>query len=74
MLKIFSPHHRFQVDYSLVGRRDGLAARQPDQGLWRKEAYRKGYAEGLLSRASRIAQPRIALNAPVAIREEEKRA
>ncbi len=56
MLKIFSAFQRFQVDYSLVGRRDGLAMREPDPALWRKNDYRRGYAEGLVATAKRIAQ------------------
>ncbi len=56
MLKIFSSRYRFQVDYSLVGHRDGLAMREPDPALWRKNDYRRGYAEGLIASAKRIAQ------------------
>ncbi len=47
---------RFHVDYSLVGRRDGLAMREPDPALCRKNDYRRGYAEGLIATARRIAQ------------------
>ncbi|CUA96992.1 hypothetical protein [Thiomonas bhubaneswarensis] len=46
----------FKVDYSLVGERDGSAGRAPDPALWRRDAYRRGYAQGLLARAERIAQ------------------
>ncbi len=48
--------HRFRVDYSLVGRRDGISMREPDPALWRKNDYRRGYAEGLIATAKRIAQ------------------
>lgn len=48
--------HRFPVDYTLVGERDGSAGRSPDASLWRRDAYRRGYAQGLLARAERIAQ------------------
>ena len=47
---------KFKVDYSLVGRRDGMALREPDPALWRKNDYRRGYAEGLVATAKRIAQ------------------
>ena len=56
MLKILSPFRQFQVDYSLVGRRDGLSMREPDPALWRKNDYRRGYAEGLIAAARRVAQ------------------
>jgi hypothetical protein len=46
---------RFKIDYALVGERDGNAGRRPDPGLWRKDAYRKGYAEGLLAKATLLA-------------------
>lgn len=52
----FLPFRQFRVDYSLVGRRDGLAMREPDSALWRKNDYRRGYAEGLIAAAKRIAQ------------------
>ena len=52
----FLPFRRFCVDYSLVGRRDGLSMREPDSFLWRKNDYRRGYAEGLIATAKRIAQ------------------
>ncbi len=52
----FLPFRQFHVDYSLVGRRDGLAMREPDPALWRKIDYRRGYAEGLIATAKRIAQ------------------
>ena len=48
--------NRFPVDYVFVGERDGCAGRAPDAALWRREAYRRGYAQGLLTRAERIAQ------------------
>lgn len=48
--------NRFPVDYAFVGDRDGFAGREPNPALWRREAYRRGYAQGLLSRAERIAQ------------------
>ncbi|MDE2465690.1 MAG: hypothetical protein KGO02_18540 [Alphaproteobacteria bacterium] len=47
---------RFKVDYALVGERDGFAERELNPSLWRREAYRRGYAQGLLTRAERIAQ------------------
>lgn len=47
---------RFKVDYTLVGERDGYAGRRPDPGMWRKDAYRKGYAEGLLAKATQIVE------------------
>lgn len=47
---------RFPVDYAFVGDRDGFAGRPADASLWRREAYRRGYAHGLLARAERIAQ------------------
>jgi len=47
---------KFKVDYSLVGHRDGLSMREPDPALWRKNDYRRGYAEGLIASAKRIAQ------------------
>ncbi len=47
---------RYPVDYALVGDRDGSAGRAPDPSLWRREAYRQGYAQGLLARAERIAR------------------
>jgi hypothetical protein len=46
---------RFKVDFALVGERDGFAAREPNPSLWRREAYRRGYAQGVLTRAERIA-------------------
>ncbi|WP_160171579.1 hypothetical protein [Ferrovum myxofaciens] len=30
--------------------------REPDPALWRKNDYRRGYAEGLIATAKRIAQ------------------
>jgi hypothetical protein len=48
--------NRFPVDYVFVGERDGFAGRAADAALWRREAYRRGYAQGLLTRAERIAQ------------------
>jgi|GEM_PF-2239472 hypothetical protein len=48
--------NRLAVDYALVGERDGFAGRPADASLWRREAYRRGYAQGLLARAERIAQ------------------
>lgn len=48
--------NRFPVDYAIVGDRDGFAGRPADASLWRREAYRRGYAQGLLARAERIAQ------------------
>ena len=48
--------NRFPVDYAFVGDRDGFAGREPNPALWRREAYRRGYAQGLLCRAERIAQ------------------
>ncbi len=50
------PLRKFRVDYSLVGRRDGLSMREPDPVMWRKNDYRRGYAEGLIAAAKRIAQ------------------
>lgn len=47
---------RFKVDYALVGERDGFSGRKADAKLWRKEAYRRGYADGLLASATRPAQ------------------
>jgi hypothetical protein len=55
---------RFKIDYALVGERDGLAGRRPDPGQWRKEAYRDGYAQGLVARAERIACGAAAQSAP----------
>ena len=46
---------RFKVDFALVGERDGFAVREPNPSLWRREAYRRGYAQGVLTRAERIA-------------------
>lgn len=46
---------RFKVDFALVGARDGFAGREPSPSLWRREAYRRGYAQGVLTRAERIA-------------------
>ena len=46
---------RFKVDFALVGERDGFAGREPNPSLWRREAYRRGYAQGVLTRAERIA-------------------
>lgn len=60
----FKPFQIFRVDYSLVGRRDGLAAREPDPSLWRKNDYRRGYAEGLIAAAKRIAQVQSLSNSP----------
>lgn len=51
----------FKVDYALVGERDGFAGRDPNSSLWRREAYRRGYAQGLLARAERIAHDALAL-------------
>ncbi|HOI65881.1 MAG TPA: hypothetical protein PLD03_04675 [Thiomonas arsenitoxydans] len=56
--------NRYPVDYAFVGDRDGFAGRDPNPALWRREAYRRGYAQGLLARAERIAQGALAL--PVA--------
>ena len=53
---------RFKVDYALVGERDGFSGRKADAKLWRKEAYRRGYADGLLASATRAAQG-VAVNA-----------
>ncbi|MHB1690606.1 MAG: hypothetical protein ACYCSR_08065 [Thiomonas sp.] len=47
---------RFKVDYALVGERDGFSGRKADAKLWRKEAYRRGYADGLLANATRVTQ------------------
>lgn len=47
---------RFKVDYALVGERDGFSGRSADAKLWRKEAYRRGYADGLLASATRATQ------------------
>ena len=47
---------RFKIDYALVGERDGFAGRELNPSLWRRGAYRRGYAQGLLTRAKRIAQ------------------
>ena len=47
---------RFKVDYALVGERDGFSGRKADAKLWRKEAYRRGYADGLLASATRATQ------------------
>ncbi len=47
---------RFKVDYALVGERDGFSGRRADAKLWRKESYRRGYADGLLSSAARAPQ------------------
>jgi len=47
---------RFPVDYAIVGDRDGFAGRSPNPAMWRRDAYRRGYAQGLLARAERIAQ------------------
>lgn len=47
---------RFKVDYALVGERDGFAGRELNPSHWRREAYKRGYAQGLLARAERIAQ------------------
>ncbi len=44
---------RFKVDYALVGERDGFSGRRADAKLWRKEVYRRGYADGLLASATR---------------------
>jgi len=49
-------YRMFKVDYALVGERDGSAGRAPDPSLWRRENYRRGYAQGLIARAERIAQ------------------
>jgi hypothetical protein len=46
---------RFKVDFALVGERDGFAGRELNPSLWRREGYRRGYAQGLLTRAERIA-------------------
>ncbi len=46
---------RFKIDYALVGERDGNAGRVPQPALWRREPYRRGYADGLLQRAERVA-------------------
>lgn len=46
---------RFKIDYALVGERDGFAGRELNPSLWCREAYRRGYAQGLLTRAERIA-------------------
>ncbi len=47
---------RFKIDYALVGERDGFSGRKADAKLWRKEAYRRGYADGLLASAARATQ------------------
>ncbi|CQR45193.1 hypothetical protein THICB3620005 [Thiomonas sp. CB3] len=47
---------RFKVDYALVGERDGFSGRRADAKLWRKESYRRGYADGLLASATRATQ------------------
>ena len=47
---------RFKVDYAPVGERDGFAGRALNPSHWRREAYKRGYAHGLLARAERIAQ------------------
>jgi hypothetical protein len=47
---------RFKIDYSLVGERDEFSGRIADAKLWRKEAYRRGYADGLLASATRATQ------------------
>ena len=47
---------RFKIDYALVGERDGFSGRRADAKLWRKEAYRRGYADGLLASATRAPQ------------------
>ena len=47
---------RFRVDYALVGERDGFSGRRADAKLWRKESYRRGYADGLLASATRAPQ------------------
>ncbi|CDW96302.1 MULTISPECIES: hypothetical protein [unclassified Thiomonas] len=47
---------RFKVDYALVGERDGFSGRRADAKLWRKESYRRGYADGLLASATRAPQ------------------
>ena len=52
---------RFRVDYALVGERDGFAGRELNPSHWRREAYRRGYAQGLLVRAARIAQSQVPL-------------
>ena len=57
---------RYPVNDALVGDRDGFAGRDPNPAFWRREAYRRGYAQGLLTRAERIAQG--ALPLPVARR------
>ena len=48
--------YRFKVDYALVGERDGFSGRRADAKLWRKESYRRGYADGLLASATRATQ------------------
>ena len=52
---------RFRVDYALVGERDGFAGRELNPSHWRREAYKRGYAQGLLARAERIAQGTLSL-------------
>ena len=47
---------RFRIDYALVGERDGFSGRRADAKLWRKESYRRGYADGLLASATRAPQ------------------
>ena len=47
---------RFRIDYALVGERDGFSRRSADAKLWRKESYRRGYANGLLASATRATQ------------------
>ena len=47
---------RFKIDYALVGERDAFSGRKADAKLWRKEAYRRGYADGLLASATRATQ------------------
>lgn len=44
---------RFKIDYSLVGERDGFSGRKADPKLWRKEAYRRGYATKLCAEHAR---------------------
>ncbi len=57
---------RNPVNYSLVGERDGCAGREPSPALWRKLAYRSGYAHGLLERAQRIARAELPATAALA--------
>jgi hypothetical protein len=47
---------RFKIDYALVGERDGFSGRRANAKLWRKDAYRRGYADGLLACATRVTQ------------------